>query len=87
MKKFFIYFFGTLAGLIALTFLFFGGRQLLARIQVEREWQVVPTSILDLETTSRLEILPIYEALTARAKALSWDTVSRISFGLIQPPS
>ena len=62
MKKFFLYFFGTFAGLIALTVLFFAGRQLLARMQVEREWQVIPTSIPNLETTSHLEILPIYEA-------------------------
>jgi len=62
MKKIFLYSLFVLVGLAVFAVLFFTVRQALAKAQVEREWQAAPTSIPDLETTTRLEIIPLYEA-------------------------
>jgi 7,8-dihydropterin-6-yl-methyl-4-(beta-D-ribofuranosyl)aminobenzene 5'-phosphate synthase len=61
MKKIFRYAFFVLVGFIALSVLFFVARQVIARVQVEREWQTAPASTPVLETTTRLEIIPLYE--------------------------
>ena len=61
MKKFLLYSSGIVVSLAVLAVLFFIFRQASANIQVEREWKVVPVSIPDLETTTRLEIMPLYE--------------------------
>jgi 7,8-dihydropterin-6-yl-methyl-4-(beta-D-ribofuranosyl)aminobenzene 5'-phosphate synthase len=61
MKKFLLYSFFTLIGLVVLATLFFTIRQGIAKAQIEREGQIVPTSVPTLETTTRLEILPLYE--------------------------
>jgi hypothetical protein len=61
MKRFLLHALFVVVGLSALTILFLGGRQALTKIQVAREWQAAPTSIPALETTTRLEILPLYE--------------------------
>ena len=65
MKKFFLSSLVVLVGLVAFATLFFTVRQLIARAQVEREWQVAPASAPALETTTRLEILPLYEEASA----------------------
>ena len=61
MKKFFLSSLVVLVGLVAFATLFFTVRQLIARAQVEREWQVAPALAPDLELTTRLEILPLSE--------------------------
>jgi 7,8-dihydropterin-6-yl-methyl-4-(beta-D-ribofuranosyl)aminobenzene 5'-phosphate synthase len=61
MKKILRYSFFTLVGLVVLTTLFFTVRQNIAKAQIEREGQIVPASVPNLEATTRLEILPLYE--------------------------
>ncbi|HEU0297753.1 MAG TPA: MBL fold metallo-hydrolase [Anaerolineales bacterium] len=61
MKKIFRFSLFVLVGFIVLVILFLGIQQAFVNAQVEREWQVVPTSIPDLEATTRLEIIPLYE--------------------------
>lgn len=61
MKKFLLYSFFVLAGLVALATLFFTVRQVIARVQVAREGKFTPASVSALETTTRLEIIPLYE--------------------------
>lgn len=61
MKKMLLYSLVVLFGLVVLSVLFFTVRQALANAQIEREWQAVPASIPNLETTTRLEIIPLYE--------------------------
>jgi 7,8-dihydropterin-6-yl-methyl-4-(beta-D-ribofuranosyl)aminobenzene 5'-phosphate synthase len=65
MKKFFLSSLIVLVGLVTFAILFFTVRQVLARAQVEREGQVAPASAPALETTNRLEILPMYEEASA----------------------
>jgi 7,8-dihydropterin-6-yl-methyl-4-(beta-D-ribofuranosyl)aminobenzene 5'-phosphate synthase len=65
MKKIFQYSLFVLVGLVALTTLFFSIRQVLANAQIKREGQVVPALVPGLETTSQLEILPLYEEASA----------------------
>lgn len=61
MKKFLLYTLIALVALITLTAVFFGTRVGIANAQSKREWQRVPGSIPPLETTSQLEIIPLYE--------------------------
>lgn len=61
MKKILLYSVLGLVGLVALSVLVFTVRQELANTQIEREWKAVPTTIPNLETTTRLEIIPLYE--------------------------
>ena len=49
------------AGLFLAAFLFFSIRQMLANREIEREWNNVPTIVPELQTTSQLEIIPLYE--------------------------
>jgi len=51
----------ALAGLAVISLLFFTARQALANAEIERASQTLPASIPNLETTTRLEILPLYE--------------------------
>jgi 7,8-dihydropterin-6-yl-methyl-4-(beta-D-ribofuranosyl)aminobenzene 5'-phosphate synthase len=61
MKKFLLYSFFVLIGLAVFAILFFTIRQGIAKAQIEREAQVLPTTVPNLEATTRLEILPLYE--------------------------
>lgn len=61
MKKILLYCLVGLVGVATLAVLFFAVRQALAKVQVTREWEAVPTSIPNLGTTTRLEIIPLYE--------------------------
>lgn len=61
MKKILLYSVSVLVSLVALSVLFFIVRQVSTNIQVDREWKVIPASIPNLETTTRLEIIPLYE--------------------------
>ncbi len=61
MKKFLLYTLIVLVSLATLTAVFFGARRGIANFQSEREWQTVPASVPQLGTTSRLEIIPLYE--------------------------
>jgi 7,8-dihydropterin-6-yl-methyl-4-(beta-D-ribofuranosyl)aminobenzene 5'-phosphate synthase len=65
MKKILLYSLVVLIGLVIFTTLFFTIRQGIANTQIEREGQVVPASIPALGTTTRLEILPLYEEASA----------------------
>lgn len=61
MKKFLLYTLIALVSLSALTAIFFTARLGIANIQSEREWQKTPASVHDLETTTQVEIIPLYE--------------------------
>src|SRR5688500_3548603 len=61
MKKIFLTSLFVLVGLTALSVLFLTIRQMIARAQVEREWRTTPASAPRLESTTRLEIIPLYE--------------------------
>jgi 7,8-dihydropterin-6-yl-methyl-4-(beta-D-ribofuranosyl)aminobenzene 5'-phosphate synthase len=65
MKKIFLYLLISFASMAAVFLLFFNVRQMIARAQVEREWQTDPASTPGLETTTRLEIIPLYEEASA----------------------
>jgi 7,8-dihydropterin-6-yl-methyl-4-(beta-D-ribofuranosyl)aminobenzene 5'-phosphate synthase len=65
MKRFFLYATIGIGGLLAAAVLVFAGRLALARMQVEREWQTAPTEAPELQATTRLEIVPLYEAESA----------------------
>ena len=62
MKKLFIIAFFTLTGLSMTAFVFFSVRQLLANREMNSEWQAMQTVGPELAVTSRLEIIPLYEA-------------------------
>lgn len=51
----------SLVGLLFIAFSFFGIRQLLAKREIAAEWDNMPSPAPQLETTSRLEIIPLYE--------------------------
>lgn len=61
MKKFLLYSLVTVTGLIVITTAFFIVRQAIANLQIEREGQIAPAAAPNLETTTRLEIIPLYE--------------------------
>lgn len=61
MKKILLYSLFILIGLVVFATLLFTIRRGIANAQIEREAQVIPTSVLNLEPTTRLEILPLYE--------------------------
>jgi 7,8-dihydropterin-6-yl-methyl-4-(beta-D-ribofuranosyl)aminobenzene 5'-phosphate synthase len=61
MKKILLYSLYVLVGLAVLTTLFFTVRRGIANAQIEREGQVIPATIPALETTTGLEIIPLYE--------------------------
>ncbi len=61
MKKLLLYALLVFAGLALLSAAFFGIRQWLAHAQIEREALVTPAPVSDLQSTTTLEILPLYE--------------------------
>lgn len=61
MKKILLYVFFVLVGFAVFSVLFFTVRQTIVREQVDREWRMAGPSAPSLETTTRLEILPLYE--------------------------
>ncbi|HSL43454.1 MAG TPA: MBL fold metallo-hydrolase [Anaerolineales bacterium] len=61
MKKILLYIVFGLIGFVLLAVAFFTVRQMVANAQIEREAQVLPASAPELEQTTRLEILPLYE--------------------------
>ena len=65
MNKIFRMTFFILAGLAAASVLVFIVRQSIANREIEREWEVVPTIIPELQSTTRLEIVPVYEEASA----------------------
>jgi 7,8-dihydropterin-6-yl-methyl-4-(beta-D-ribofuranosyl)aminobenzene 5'-phosphate synthase len=65
MKKFLLYSLGGIVGLVGLVALFFTARQAIANNQIRHEGQVVPASVPNLEPTTRLEIIPLYEEASA----------------------
>ena len=65
MKNFLLYSLGGIVALVGLATLFFTVRQVIANAQIEREGQVIPTSVPNLATTTRLEIIPLYEEASA----------------------
>jgi 7,8-dihydropterin-6-yl-methyl-4-(beta-D-ribofuranosyl)aminobenzene 5'-phosphate synthase len=65
MKKILLYSLFILVSLVVFATLFFTVRQGIANAQIEREGQIVPTAVPNLATTTRLEILPLYEEASA----------------------
>jgi len=65
MKKILLYSLFVLVGLVIFATLFFTVRQAIANTQIRGDGQVVPASIPNLETTTRLEIIPLYEEASA----------------------
>jgi 7,8-dihydropterin-6-yl-methyl-4-(beta-D-ribofuranosyl)aminobenzene 5'-phosphate synthase len=61
MKKFLTSSLVVIVGLAVVITLFFVIRQTLTNAEIEREWSQAPAAAPALETTSRLEILPLYE--------------------------
>lgn len=61
MKKFLLYSIFALISLMAISILFFTIRQMVTSAQIKREEQVIPAAVPNLETTLRLEIVPVYE--------------------------
>ena len=54
----------------------FGVRVMLAKLAIDREWRSGPTQNFKLETTSKLEIIPLYEEASASDKFISGHGVS-----------
>ena len=65
MKKVFLYLFFIVVSISALVVVFFTGRQMIVSAQVQDEWQTAPASVPQLETTTQLQILPLYEEASA----------------------
>ena len=61
MKKFLLYSIFALISLMAISILFFTIRQMVTSAQIKREEQVIQAAVPNLETTLRLEIVPVYE--------------------------
>jgi beta-lactamase superfamily II metal-dependent hydrolase len=61
MKKILMYSLAGIVGFVLLAVLFFAVRQGITNAQIEQEWQQAPASVPELGTTTRLEIIPLYE--------------------------
>ena len=61
MKNILLYSLFVLVGLVVLAGTFFTIRQAITNAQIEREGRVVPAFVPALESTTRLEIIPLYE--------------------------
>jgi len=61
MKKIIFVTLLTLAGLSVATLLFFIVRTMTVQREIDRSWNAMPENIPELESTSRLEIIPLYE--------------------------
>ena len=76
MKKFISIAFFALMGLFVAIFLFFSGRQVLANLAIERERRSGPIQDFTLGTTSKLEIIPLYEEASNNPGLISGHGVS-----------
>jgi 7,8-dihydropterin-6-yl-methyl-4-(beta-D-ribofuranosyl)aminobenzene 5'-phosphate synthase len=76
MKKVLLFFLSLLAGFVLTLSLAFFVRRALAGREIQREWENLPTGALRLETTSRLEIVPLYEEASTGAEWVSGHGVS-----------
>jgi 7,8-dihydropterin-6-yl-methyl-4-(beta-D-ribofuranosyl)aminobenzene 5'-phosphate synthase len=76
MKKLILTSLLIIVTLSAIVFLFFTIRRMLANREIEREWENVPTIVPELQTTSRLEIIPLYEEAGADAGLIIGHGVS-----------
>lgn len=65
MKKFFLISLFIVVSIAALVVVFFTGRQMIVRAQVQHEWQTVLPSAPQLGTTTQLQIIPLYEEASA----------------------
>jgi 7,8-dihydropterin-6-yl-methyl-4-(beta-D-ribofuranosyl)aminobenzene 5'-phosphate synthase len=65
-----------LTGITINAFLFITIRQTIANREIEAEWQAAPEVIPPLATTSRLEIIPLYEAAGSTDDMISGHGVS-----------
>ena len=76
MKRMFLIILLVLTGVTLAAVLFFGIRQSIVNQEIGRERQVAPTIIPMLETTSHLEIIPLYEETSTSAEFISGHGVS-----------
>jgi len=76
MKKIISIAFYTLAGFAITAFLFFAIRQTLVNREIESEWKTIPIIIPELQSTTQLEIIPLYEEARASADLISGHGVS-----------
>jgi 7,8-dihydropterin-6-yl-methyl-4-(beta-D-ribofuranosyl)aminobenzene 5'-phosphate synthase len=61
---------------VAAVVVFFGVHQALAQRTIAQDWENVPNIVPELMTTSRLEIVPLYEEATASSDLISGHGVS-----------
>ncbi len=66
----------VLAGLSLTVVSFFGIRQSITKLAIEREWRSEPPPAYNLATTSKLEIIPLYEEASLNDGFLSGHGVS-----------
>lgn len=76
MKKIIFIPFLAVIGLLAATILFFTIRPAIVSREIERSWIATPENIPPLQTTSQLEIIPLYEEERASADFISGHGVS-----------
>lgn len=76
MKKYISIAAFALMGLFVAIFLFFTGRLVLANLAIERERRSGPIQDFTLRTTSKLEIIPLYEEASSNAGLISGHGVS-----------
>lgn len=76
MKKNLLFAVFTLVGLSIIGFLIFTVRQSLANRAIAAEWAVAPAITPTLRPTTKLEITPLYEALSARDGLIGGNGVS-----------
>lgn len=76
MKKIFTYSILALAAFATISFIIVSVRQRLAKQEIEAEWQTLPSVVPELAVTSRLEILPLYEAASKTGELISGHGVS-----------
>jgi len=65
-----------LSALLLISLAIFGGRMMWAKLAIDREWRSGPIQNFKLETTSKLEIIPLYEAVSTSDKFISGHGVS-----------
>jgi 7,8-dihydropterin-6-yl-methyl-4-(beta-D-ribofuranosyl)aminobenzene 5'-phosphate synthase len=76
MKRFLLTLLLILIAIILFTTLFFTGRQVWANRQVARDWREMPQSPPLIQTTSTLEILPLYEETAVNNSLISGHGVA-----------
>ena len=65
MKKILLWILIVIAGLIVIPVAYFSIRQAIVNARIERDWRTAPAALPKLLTTSKLEILPLYEVNSA----------------------